>query len=575
MKYTLIGNNDISSPLATVLKNRGITEIEHYLHTTDDDILNPLLLDNIAEAAGLMMQHISNGNRIGIQVDCDCDGYTSAAALINFLYMLVPEYTLNNVEWYVHENKVHGISDTIELYKNCDLVIIPDASSNEYELHKELKSEGKDIIVLDHHKADIPDDDPAIIVNNQTCGYPNKTLSGVGIVYKFCSLINQEKADKLLDVVALGLVADMMSLKDFETKRLIVRGLQNIRNPFFKAMVEKNDYSLGGEVTPIGIAFYIAPFVNAVTRVGTLDEKKLLFLSLLDFEGFKKVPSTKRGAKANDTEIVCEQAARVCTNVKNRQNKERDKMTDEVLGQIETENLNDNKILIIQLEKSVDKNLTGLIANRVMSLYQKPTLILNKVKNDNNEIVWSGSGRNYSKNEFDDFRKFLRQSNLTELAEGHPNALGVAIKEEKLQRFIEYSNELLSKIDFSPKYNVDFELSYNNLDKNAILEIADGKDIWGQDVDEPYILIKNVKVNADNLFLMSPDKKPTLKITTPNGVDLIKFGSSEKEYESLKTKGCINMNIIGRCSKNVWLGQISAQVFIEDYEILEKLDYYF
>ena len=575
MRYNLIGDGDTRSPLTTILKNRGITDIEHYLNTTDEDVLNPLLLDNMELAVKTLFKHIQAGHRIGVQVDCDCDGYTSAAALINFLYSLVPEYTLNNIEWYVHENKVHGIGDTLELYDNCELIIIPDASSNEYNLHKKLYGLGKEVIVLDHHNADIPEDDPAIIVNNQTCDYPNKTLSGVGVVYKFCSFIDSEKAEDILDLVALGMVADMMSMKDCETKRLIVKGLSNIHNPFFRAITEKNSYSLGDEVTPTGISFYVAPFVNAVTRVGTLDEMKILFNSMLSFRGYDNVPSSKRGAKVGDTEVLCEQAARICNNIKNRQNKERDKMTDEVLTQIENENLNENKVLLIQLEHSVDKNLTGLIANQITNKYQKPILILNKRENEDGSILWSGSGRNYDKGEFTNFRTFLIDSQLTELAEGHANALGVAIKADNIENFITYSNDKLSNMNFSPKYMVDFEFSYNDIDEDVILEIAERKDLWGKDVDEPYILIKDIKVNADNLFLMSPDAKPTLKITTPKGIDLIKFGSGAEEYNSLKTKGCTTMNIIGRCSKNVWCGKVSAQIFIKEYEILEKLDYYF
>lgn len=63
---------------------------------------------------------------------------------------------------------------------------------------------------------------------------------------------------------------------------------------------------------------------------------------------------------------------------------------------------------------------------------------------------------------------------------------------------------------------------------------------------------------------MSPDKKPTLKITLPNKIALIKFGSSQEEYDSLLTDGYIKMNIIGRCNANEWAGHVTPQVLIED-----------
>jgi len=72
-----------------------------------------------------------------------------------------------------------------------------------------------------------------------------------------------------LDLVALGIIADMVECKNFETKELINLGLDNIQNPFFSYMVEKQSYSLGTTLTYEGIAFYVAPYVNATVRVGT------------------------------------------------------------------------------------------------------------------------------------------------------------------------------------------------------------------------------------------------------------------------------------------------------------------
>ncbi|MGN1342170.1 MAG: hypothetical protein ACI4VL_02960 [Bacilli bacterium] len=128
------------------------------------------------------------------------------------------------------------------------------------------------------------------------------------MVYKFCQLIdkilNKDIADKYLDLVSLGLIADMMDLRDFETKYLVNNGLSNITNPFLKGMIEKNAYSLGNNITPIGIAFYVAPYVNATIRMGGLEEKEIMFKSMLEYEAYNKIPSTKRGCKGQDEYIV-------------------------------------------------------------------------------------------------------------------------------------------------------------------------------------------------------------------------------------------------------------------------------
>jgi single-stranded-DNA-specific exonuclease len=92
------------------------------------------------------------------------------------------------------------------------------------------------------------------------------------MVYKFCcyidELLNVDYAENFVDLVALGMIADMMDMRDFETKHLINIGLENVRNPYFNAMVKKNEFSLGTNLTPIGIAFYVAPYVNATIRMG-------------------------------------------------------------------------------------------------------------------------------------------------------------------------------------------------------------------------------------------------------------------------------------------------------------------
>jgi single-stranded-DNA-specific exonuclease len=98
--------------------------------------------------------------------------------------------------------------------------------------------------------------------------------------------MDTDYADYNLDLVALGMIADMMDLRDFETKHLIHRGIEDIRNPFFSYMVEKNAYSLKDNITPIGVAFYIAPYVNATIRMGSPEEKELMFKSMVEYKAF-------------------------------------------------------------------------------------------------------------------------------------------------------------------------------------------------------------------------------------------------------------------------------------------------
>ena len=197
-----------------VLMNRGIpySEIKHYLNTTDKDINSAEMLgeERLKTAATQLLITIQNNKKMLVVVDSDCDGYTSSALLLNYLYDLFPSFILNNTKYYIHDGKEHGLSDVMEYIfeKDFDLVILPDSSSNDYGYHKELAEQGRKLIVLDHHEADYISP-YATIINNQLSNYPNKELSGVGVTWQFCryldKLLQRNNADNYLDLVALGL----------------------------------------------------------------------------------------------------------------------------------------------------------------------------------------------------------------------------------------------------------------------------------------------------------------------------------------------------------------------------------
>ena len=570
----------IYTPVEQVLVNRGIPydQINHYLNTTDNDILDPRLIPHLDEGAKMLIKHISQNDKVLIQVDSDCDGYTSAALLMNYLYCLFPSFVNNNISYRVHMGKQHGIiPDTIP--EDVKLVIAPDSSSNDYEAHEYLNLSGVDVLVIDHHEADHISE-YACIINNQLCDYPTKSLSGVAMVWKFCCyidmLLKTDHAQKFLDLVALGLVADMMDVRDFETRRLIDKGLQQIRNPYFRGAIDKDQFHFTNEITPIGVAFYIAPLINATTRVGTQEEKLMLFESMLDFRGYELVPSTKRGCKGQ-AETRVEQACRNCTNIKSRQTKIRDNSLEKIEQIIVNQNLLSNKILIVQLDDLItDRNLTGLIANQLMSEYQRPVLILNKIENEDGTITWEGSGRGYDKSRLKDFRGFLENNKYVMYAEGHANAFGIGIKNEDISAFIASTNSALEGFDFTPIYNVDFIYKSDELTPDEVIDIAGMKSLWGQGVEEAEIAVEGIKVHKDNIRILSPDKNPTLKIMLPNGINFMKFRSSEEEYDKLYSElGYVTINIVGECERNIWNNKISPQVMIKDYEIVDRANYYF
>ena len=211
----------------------------------------------------------------------------------------------------------------------------------------------------------------------------------------------------------------MMDLRDFETHRLVEKGLNNIKNPFVLGIVEKNDFSLKGRLNPHGVSFCISPVVNAVTRVGTLDEKDLLFQAFLENHAYKEIPGNKRGHKGEMTPLV-DEAIRVAGNVRSRQNKVRDSKFEKVVDLIESGHLTDNKIIAVCQNEITDdeRGITGLIANQTMAKYKRPVLILSPVKHDDGLLYWDGSGRNVPNCGLNDLRSFLASTEQVAMAQG-------------------------------------------------------------------------------------------------------------------------------------------------------------
>ena len=250
MGYELIGENDILNPREQILKNRGITE--ELLNVGEEAVEDYEHYDNIIEGCELLMKHIEEGNKILIIMDSDVDGLTSSSLLINYICEMFP--TANIVSKY-HEGKQHGLSSDIIVDNDVNLVIIPDAGTNDKKEIKELYERGIEVLVIDHHELEGEYPQYGVIINNQTSErVENKSLSGVGVVYKFlCAFAETYFLDypyEFIDMVALGNIADAVDTRSAETRYYIKEGLKHIKNPFFKSLIEEKKL---GELKPINI----------------------------------------------------------------------------------------------------------------------------------------------------------------------------------------------------------------------------------------------------------------------------------------------------------------------------------
>ena len=574
MKVNLVNENFKDHYLINLLKARGVTDIDQFIHPTEECLNSPSWLKNIDEGVKWLEETLNKENsEILLVVDCDVDGFTSSAIIWHYIKTMAPA---QKISYILHEHKQHGLEDHIEGLMNTnthyDLVILPDSSSNDYEYHEKLKENGTRCLVLDHHEIEPgqPISDNACIINNQLSpDYPNKDLTGAGVAWQFCRRLdwyhNTCYADDLIDLAALGVCGDMGSVLNLENRYIMLEGFKHIKNYFFQCAVEKQSYSMNDEVTPISVAFYIVPMMNAMIRMGTMEEKERLFLGLID--GHRKVPCHKRGAKGTLEEVAIE-SLRECTNAKSKQNRITDQMVEELEQKIFKYDLLENKILFVRLDDDNDypQEINGLCAIKLAAKYKRPTILARL----NDEGYDRGSIRNVSDCELTDLKKFLNESGYFEWVQGHANAAGASILDSNLRAFHEYANEALKDINFNEgMYDVNFirEPDASDLEE-LVFDLAKDTSIWGQGNPEPMIFVPNIYLGAKDYKIIGTNKD-TVRFEK-NNVVFIKFHAADL-IEKLQKCNEIKISVVGKPNINVWMGYESAQIMIEDYEVEDNL----
>lgn len=551
-----------------IAKIRGISDINRFLYPSKDELINPYLMHNIAIVGERIAYAIENNESVVVSYDPDADGLTSASAMIRFLR----EY-IDNVD-YIYNQRAHGhgieeqvtlefinkndvddggnITDEekrkrYELNKKnivkiskSDLLIIIDSSSNDVDTCKELtESFDLDIVIIDHHN--IEKENPyATIVNPQQveCQYPNKHLSGAGVTLKVMEVINDILDDtninpfEYIDLVAVGMVGDMMRVDVLENRYIISHGLRNIKNVGLVRILKganANLYKLNSD----SISFAIAPMLNGVARLDRIELAIDILLTDCDDEA-KKIRLQMH--KLNEE----------------RKSIQRD-MIDKHLKNIDT-----NQKVIIVYDDESSKGFNGLIAQQLSSMYDRHVIVGRKHKG-----YLKGSYRSY-----DGFnlKNFLIQSGIVEEAVGHNEAGGVTVKEENINSLNKYiENNLPELSERKPVLIYDFDIDLINME-NYIEPLERFNFIVGNGF--PKVIVKVNNVMIEDLEIIGKTME-TCKIKTMSNLELIKFrvdedyGSDLEFYDTVDVVGQLHMNEFYHWGYKKVIK--TPQIILEDY----------
>ena len=578
--------NDLSDPIRTIMENRGVKDYKTYMNLDDSCLNSPWELDDIEHAIVLLNKHILKKSTISILVDCDVDGFTSASMMFQYLKAIEFHGKINVLH---HSGKEHGLSKEIEVPPDTNLLIIPDAGSNDVEQCKELRDKGIDILILDHHICD-RGNPYAVIVNNQNGTYPNKELSGAGVVYKFLQAVDEDNwtdvADRYLDLVAVGNIGDVMDMHSHETKRLCTKGLARIVNPMICALIEANSFNIKGDPTINDVQFYIVPMMNALIRVGSSEQKKRMFRAMVGEEQtFQYTPTRGKNAGVTIDETLAQHVARECSSCKYQQNKTKDKAVAELQNWISKYGADRSKVLFCNSTGVLDSNLTGVVAIKLAEMYGKPCVLLREMacpeEPDENQEYFSGSMRNPDGSPIESLKEFLMSTGDFESVLGHDNAAGVKIKKENVPKAIADCNELLKDVTMSKAIVVDFDFDYNELTVALPKTMYEMHKVWAQGISEPYFYIRNIPLIHSGCVLMGKNGNMWKYSDEEKGIDFVCFNDNGRlidwiedsfEDDEVVTFYGDNyakiINAVCRLSLNQYGNKVTPQAQIVDFEVI-------
>ncbi|HNF94362.1 MAG TPA: single-stranded-DNA-specific exonuclease RecJ [Anaerolineales bacterium] len=538
--------------LRQVLFNRGFADdpsARAYLRGEPNSNTNPFQITDMQVAIERIRYALANNEPIAIYGDYDVDGVTATALLVETLKKLgadirgyIPNrfdegYGLNNNA--LDELKADGVK----------LVITVDCGIRSPAEAAHAQTIGLDLIISDHHH---PDDDnlpPALaVINPKRHGdiYPDKDLAGVGIAYKIAEalltktdqadVVNGQILNSLLDLVALGTVADLAPLVG-ENRVLVKKGLKQMRQTTRQglfSLAAVADISLA-KVNAGNIGFGLGPRLNAA---GRLKE------ALAAFELLTTTDVFRAGELAQQLDM---------------QNRERQRITRDMQTRAEEIALNDdpNAHLLFAAHEEFNSGVVGLAASRLTEKYYRPAIVASK-----GEEETRGSCRSIP--EFHITDALDQCADLLVRHGGHAAAAGFTVRNENIEALVSklkaIAEEKLAGSDLKPTVTADAEVDLSEMRPEVYEKGLKYLEPTGYGNREASFVARNVKVKSSRI-VGSDGKHLKMSLEDSKGIahDAIGFRLGDW-HKSMPPR----VDVLFTYEPNEYNGRVTYQLNLKD-----------
>ena len=528
--------------VARLLYSRGVKEQEalsRFLTPTLDDLHDPYLLHDMDKAVERIRRAIEDGEFILIYGDYDADGMTSASIVKESLEQLGAEVAV-----YLPNRFTDGYGPNASVYKyfieqqGISLIVTVDNGVAGHEAIDLAQSMGVDVIVTDHHSMPevLPDAYAIVHPEHPDADYPFKHLAGCGVAFKLACALLEEVQVELLDLVAIGTIADMVSLTD-ENRIMVQYGLEVLRNTQRMGLQEM--FNIAGiarnDVIEETVGFQLAPRLNAL---GRLDDPNPAIDLLTGFDD----------EEAHDIALMIHE-----------KNEERKEIVQAIYQEAKAM-VNPAKKVQILAKEGWNPGVLGIVAGRLLEELGQTVIVLNL------EDGWAkGSARSIEA--LDIFEALDPHRNLFIAFGGHAGAAGMTLEADKLDTLSEVlESYVLDKgLDATTKNNLSLD---EELDLEALtIDVVKNFERlapFGMDNQKPVFYIRDFQIeNARAMGASNAHLKLKIFRGTSN-FEVVAFGKGSLAAEFSQAKG---LELAVTLSVNQWNGQTTLQLMMVDARV--------